>query len=166
MNSILPIPHKIKFEKSSLALKLEKEYGKAWIVEQYSSFDLYYSLQACIEQDIKIKPFTREIIKTGFYLQIDDPYTYLEVISDSNLVYEKGLIVLDAPTYFGYGFRNEIFLMLYNTTAVEYYIEPYERIAMFQSKTLNQTSFEYIYQVEEVNSTKTGKKWIQTEKHK
>ena len=56
--------------------------------------------------------------------------------------------------------------MLYNTTAVEYYIEPYESIAMFQTKTLNQTSFEYIYEVEEVNSTKTGKKWIQTEKHK
>ena len=121
MNSTLPIPHKIKFEKSSLALKLEKEYGKAWIVEQYSLFDLYYSLQACIEQDIKIKPFTREIIKTGFYLQIDDPYTYLEIISDSNLVYEKGLIVLDAPTYFGHGFRNEIFLILYN----KYILNPY-----------------------------------------
>ena len=40
MNSTLSIPHKIKFEKSSLALKLEKEYGKAWIVEQYSLFDL------------------------------------------------------------------------------------------------------------------------------
>ena len=166
MNSTLPIPHKIKFEKSSLALKLEKEYGKAWIVEQYSLFDLYYSLQACIEQDIKIKPFTREIIKTGFYLQIDDPYTYLEIISDSNLVYEKGLIVLDAPTYFGHGFRNEIFLILYNTTDKIKHIGPYERIAMFQSKTFNKTSFEYIYQVEEVNSTKTGKKWIQIEKGK
>ena len=166
MNSDPPILHKIKFEKSSLALKLEKQYGKAWIIEQYNLFDLYYSLQACIEQDINIKPFTKKVIKTGLYLQIDNPYTYLEITSDSNLVYEKGLIVLDAPTYFGYGFRNEIFLMLYNTTDKTQYISPYERIAMFQSKTLNQISFEYVYEVEEVNATKTGKKWIQQEKHK
>ena len=164
MSLDLPILHKIKLEKSSLALKLEKQYGKAWVIEQYNSFDLYYSLQACTNQNIKISPYTKEIIKTGFYLQIDDPYTYLEIISDSNLVHEKGLIVLDAPTYFGYGFRNEIFLMLYNTTNKDQYLKPYERIAMFQSKLLNQTSFKYIYQVEEVNATKTGKKWIQIEK--
>ena len=166
MSLTQPTPCKIKFEKSSLALKLEQQYGKAWIIEQYSPFDLYYSLQACTNQNIKISPYTKEIIKTGFYLQIDDPYTYLEIISDSNLVHEKGLIVLDAPTYFGYGFRNEIFLMIHNSTTQPQQLNPYDRIAMFQVKVINQTFFEYIQEVEQIDTIKTGKKWIQTEKHK
>ena len=156
----------IKLEKRSFAKKVEAQFGKAWIIEQNNLFDLYYSFQACIDKIIIMSPFATVVVKTGFYLQIDDPYVYLEVSSDSNLVYDKGLIVLDAPTYFGHGFRNEIFIMIYNTTDIIQYLSPYERIAIFQSKYTNQTSFDYIYQVEEVNATKTGKKWIQQEKHK
>ena len=104
-----------------------------------TSFDLYYSFQACIDAIRIITPFKTEIIKTGFYLQIDDPYAYLEVSTDSNLAYEKGLIVLDSPTYFGYGFRNEIFLMIHNTTSQPQQLNPYDRIAMFQVKVINQT---------------------------
>ena len=156
----------IKFEKSSFAKKVEAQFGKAWIIEQNTLFDLYYSFQACNDQIILMLPFSKQIIKTGFYLQIDDPYTYLEVTTDSNLAYEKGLVILDSPTYFGHGFRNEIFLMLYNTTEKQQQINPYDRIAMFQSKIINQTSFEYIKEVEQIESVKTGKKWIQLEKHK
>ena len=156
----------IKFEKSSLAKKVEAQFGKAWSIEQNTLFDLYYSFQACSDKIILIPPLSKQIIKTGFYLQIDDPYTYLEVTTDSNLAYEKGLVILDSPTYFGYGFRNEIFLMLYNTTQKQQQINPYDRIAMFQSKIINQTTFEYIKEVEQIEAIKTGKKWIQLEKHK
>ena len=158
--------YNIKFEKSSFAQKVEKQFGKAWIIEQTTSFDLYYSFQACIDAVRIIAPFKTEIIKTGFYLQIDDPYAYLQVATDSNIAYEKGLIVLDSPTYFGYGFRNEIFLMIYNTTGQPQQLNPYDRIAMFQVKVINQTFFEYIQEVEQIDTIKTGKKWIQTEKHK
>ena len=159
-------PLNIKFEKSSFAKKIEKQFGKAWIIEQNTLYDLYYSLQACIENVRVIAPLKTEVIKTGFYLQIDDPYTYLEVTTDSNLSQEKGLIILDSPTYFGNGFRNEIFLMVHNSTGQPQLLHPYDRIAMFQAKTINQTTFEYISEVEHIESVKTGKKWIQTEKHK
>ena len=56
--------------------------------------------------------------------------------------------------------------MLYNTTEKQQQINPYDRIAMFQSKIINQTSFEYIKEVEQIEAIKTGKKWIQLEKHK
>ena len=156
----------IKFEKSSFAKKVEAQFGKAWIIEQNTLFDLYYSFQACSNQIILMPPFSKQIIKTGFYLQIDDPYTYLEVTTDSNLAYEKGLVILDSPTYFGYSFRNEIYLMLYNTTEKQQQINPYDRIGMFQAKIINQTSFEYITEVEQIDSVKSEKKWIHLEKHK
>ena len=156
----------IKFEKSSFAKKVEAQFGKAWIIEQNTLFDLYYSFQACTDKIILMRPFSKQIIKTGFYLQIDDPYTYLEVTTDSNLAYEKGLVILDSPTYFGYSFRNEIYLMLYNTTEKQQQINPYDRIGMFQAKIINQTSFEYITEVEQIESVKSEKKWIQLEKHK
>ena len=159
-------PLNIKFEKSSFAQKIEKQFGKAWIIEQNTLYDLYYSFQACIEEICIIAPLKTQIIKTGFYLQIDDPYTYLEVTTDSNLAYEKGLIILDSPTYFGYGFRNEVFLMIHNSTGQAQQLNPYDRIAMFQAKTINQTSFQYIKEVEHIEAIKTGKKWVQTEKHK
>ena len=73
---------------------------------------------------------------------------------------------MDSPTYFGYSFRNEIYLMLYNTTEKQQQINPYDRIGMFQAKIINQTSFEYITEVEQIESVKSEKKWIQLEKHK
>ena len=156
----------IKLEKSSFAKKVEAQFGKAWNIEQNKLFDLYYSFQACIDKIIIMSPFATVVVKTGFYLQIDDPYIYLEVSSDSNLAHDKGIVVLDSPTSFGHGFRNEIYLMMYNTTGKSQQINPYDRIAMFQSKIVNQTAFEYIQGVEQIDAIKTGKKWIQAEKEK
>jgi len=56
--------------------------------------------------------------------------------------------------------------MVHNSTGQPQQLNPYDRIAMFQAKTINQTTFEYITQVEHIESVKTGKKWVQTEKHK
>ena len=56
--------------------------------------------------------------------------------------------------------------MIHNTTSQPQQLNPYDRIAMFQVKVINQTFFEYIREVEQIDTIKTGKKWIQTEKHK
>ena len=62
--------YNIKFEKSSFAQKVEKQFGKGWLIEQTTSFDLYYNFQACIDAVRIITPFKTEIIKTGFYRSI------------------------------------------------------------------------------------------------
>ena len=56
--------------------------------------------------------------------------------------------------------------MIHNTTSQPQQLNPYDRIAMFQVKTINQTSFTYVKEIQQVDSIKTGKKWIQTEKYK
>ena len=153
---------KLKVEKSSLALALEKEIGIDWSFQQDTPFDSYFDLRACLVKDLVIEVGECVAIPTGVYPQLDNPNFIIEVSSNHDLIYQQGLSVFDSPMLFSFTFRNEIWVLIKNNFKEAQVIPPGKKIAILSIRQLPQIQIEYVNQIEQTSwNFKTSKKFIQ-----
>ena len=78
--------------------------------------------------DINIPPMERKVILTGVYMEMPDGYE-AQIRSRSGLAANHGIIVLNAPGTIDSDYRNEVKVILYNTSQVEFQVTKDMRIA-------------------------------------
>lgn len=85
-------------------------------------------LIANISEPVRIYPGDRVLIKTGLFMAIPLGYE-LQVRSRSGLALNKGIVVLNSPGTVDSDYRDEIGVILYNTSKNTFTVEPGDRIA-------------------------------------
>jgi dUTP pyrophosphatase len=83
------------------------------------------------------------LIKTGIKIAI--PYGYVGLVHPrSGLALKKGITVLNAPGTIDAGYRGEVGVILQNTTDLDVYVEPGERIAQLVIQKVETAEFKIV----------------------
>jgi len=85
-------------------------------------------IRANIGEPIILKPFERQLIPTGIYVDLPEGYE-IQVRSRSGLAYKQGLFVLNSPGTIDDDYTGEIGVILCNLSGEEQTINPGDRIA-------------------------------------
>jgi dUTP pyrophosphatase len=83
------------------------------------------------------------LIKTGIKLAIPAGYVGL-VHPRSGLALKQGLTVLNTPSTIDSGYRGEVGVILYNTTDIDVYIQPGDRIAQLVIQKFERAEFKIV----------------------
>jgi len=160
-------PFNLTYEISSSAQTLEKVLGISWELQKENPADPYIKLRACIDDNMIFqKRHSSFYCRTGIYPQFSNPNYRLEITSLSDLVYAKGIIVLDSPSIYDYTHRNEIVLLLQSVLDNDIYIHPGEFIAALSVKRVEVFTTKRVHQVEEAPYTFGSQKWVQKLKNR
>lgn len=85
-------------------------------------------IRANIGEPIILKPFERQLIPTGIYVDLPEGYE-IQVRSRSGLAYKQGLFVLNSPGTIDDDYTGEIGVILCNLSGEEQTINPGDRVA-------------------------------------
>lgn len=97
------------------------------VIPQYSRYgDAGADLRAT--HDVTIPVFGRELVKTGVKLELPEGYMGM-VTPRSGLALKQGITVLNAPGIIDSGYRGEVGVILYNTSAHQVTVHAGDRIA-------------------------------------
>ena len=111
-------------------------------------------LCASTDKDIIIKPFKRELIKTGIAISIPNDYE-IQIRPRSGLALKNGITVLNTPGTVDSDFRGEIAVILINFGENDFIVKNGMRIAQMIINKIEKISFE---EVEILDETKRGNK--------
>ena len=100
----------------------------ARVPEYEHSTDSGFDLRADIESEKWLYPYQVLLIKTGIAVAVPDGCE-LQVRPRSGTALKYGVSVLNSPGTVDAGYRNEIGVILYNTSETPFKIEPQQRIA-------------------------------------
>ena len=97
-----------------------------------------YDLYSCVGPDgLTINPGERKAIPTGIVLEIPE-YHVVKVFARSGLSYKKGITLANCVGIIDHDYREELYILLHNTSDESYKIEHGERVAqMLLEKVLN-----------------------------
>jgi dUTP pyrophosphatase len=109
-------------------------------------------LTASLDQPVVLKPFEREIIGTGLFIELPAGYE-AQIRPRSGLAMKKGLTVLNSPGTIDADYRGEIRVILINLSQEECVIQDGERIC--QMVVARHEKIEWI-EAEELNDTVRG----------
>lgn len=119
-----------------------------YTTELASGADLF----ACIDETIRIKPFQRVLIPTGFCIQLPQGYE-AQVRPRSGLALKYGVTVLNSPGTIDADYRDEVKVILINLGQEDFVVERGMRIAQLVISPVCRAEF-----VETEELTKTGRK--------
>ena len=112
--------------------------------------DAGMDLQA--SEDVWVRPFNKEIIPTGIYLEIPDGYE-CQIRSRSGLAAKHGLNVMNSPGTIDSGYRGEIKVILHNHHFQSYDVKKGDRVAQMVFAPVTIAEF---VNVEELTNSERG----------
>lgn len=139
---------RVKIEKSELAKELEKKLGFKWELFQGYSEDAGYDVRACIEKPIYLTTLERVIIPTGLFIEMESPNWEIQVRPRSGLAAKYGITVLNSPGTIDFNYREEIKVILFNSTRALFKINSGDRIAQLCFREIPEIYFENINSIE------------------
>ena len=95
---------------------------------------------AYINKPVVLEPYKTTLIETGLFIEIPSGYE-VQIRSRSGLALRNGIIVLNSPGTIDSDYRGEIKIILFNTSSVEYTINPGERIAQMVLSKIEKINF-------------------------
>ena len=157
---------KILYELSPLAEELEKSLNIPFGLLCDEPFNISFYLRAVSEDLIILDPIKITPVNTGVYIQITDPLYEFSVKPYMNLLREKQIGVIS--TSFGYGYRNEIKLLMYNYSSEKVILSPGDIISLLSFNKVTCIEAEKKVNLETTDSLLKSKdhNWVQEEKHK
>ncbi len=109
-------------------------------------------LRASLKKGIKLKPFERELVPTGLYIELPAGFE-AQIRPRSGLAYKHGITVLNTPGTIDADYRGEIKVILINLSNKEYIIKNGDRIAQMIISKHERAEPEL---AENLNDTKRG----------
>ncbi len=85
-------------------------------------------IRAHLEKPCLLKPFQRELVPTGLYIELPEGYE-AQIRPRSGLALKQGITCLNSPGTIDADYRGEIKIILINLSGTEQVIEPGDRIA-------------------------------------
>lgn len=112
-------------------------------------------VRAAIDNRVEILAGCRAVIPTGLYVEIPHGYE-IQVRPRSGLALKKGITVLNTPGTIDSDYRNQIGVILINTSNEEFYVEPGDRIAQIVLHQVPQINWVPVDSQEALSSTDRG----------
>lgn len=100
----------------------------ARVPEYEHATDSGFDLRADIEQEKWLYPYQVLLIKTGLAVAVPEGCE-LQIRPRSGTALKNGVTVFNSPGTVDAGFRNEVGVILYNSSETPFKIEPQQRIA-------------------------------------
>lgn len=97
---------------------------------------------------VVLKPRGRALVPTGLFIALPDGYE-AQVRPRSGLALKKGITVLNTPGTVDADYRNEIGVILFNTTDELFMIEQGDRIAQLVINKVEQLEWEEVDELDE-----------------
>lgn len=106
-------------------------------------------LRADIQRKLVVLPGARLVVPTGLFMEIPEGYEG-QIRSRSGLAAKNGIIVLNSPGTIDCDYREEILVILFNSSKENFIIEAGDRIAQMVFAKYEKIEFE---EIEELSST-------------
>jgi len=95
----------------------------------------------CIDGEMVLNPGKRYLIPTGFTFHIPDGYQ-MKINPRSGLAWKHGITVLNAPATIDSDYKDETFVILYNSSNQPFVINHGDRIAQGEIVQVNRVNLE------------------------
>jgi dUTP pyrophosphatase len=109
-------------------------------------------LRANIDSPIELKPFERQLIPTGLFIELHKGYE-AQIRPRSGLAFKNGITVLNSPGTIDADYRGELKVLLINLSNSPFMINDGERIAQMVIAKHEQINWE---EVTSMNETDRG----------
>ena len=109
-------------------------------------------LRAHIDSPIELKPFERQLIPTGLFIELHKGYE-AQIRPRSGLAFKNGITVLNSPGTIDADYRGELKVLLINLSNSPFMINDGERIAQMVIAKHEQINWE---EVTSMNETDRG----------
>ena len=109
-------------------------------------------LRAFVDADVVLKPFERQLIPTGLYIELPDGFE-AQIRPRSGLAIKSGITVLNSPGTIDADYRGEIKVILINLSNDDFTIKSGDRICQMVIAKHEKVDF---VEVEEINETERG----------
>lgn len=100
-------------------------------------------------------PYARTLISTGLYFDIPEGYE-IQVRPRSGLAFKKGITVLNSPGTIDEDYKDELKIILINTSKEPFTIEPGERIAQIVFAPVTKVEFTEVSELNKTNDRGGG----------
>ncbi|PKN80352.1 MAG: dUTP diphosphatase [Candidatus Cloacimonetes bacterium HGW-Cloacimonetes-1] len=99
-----------------------------------------YDLSACLESPLVLAAGSRALVPTGLAIELP-PGTEAQIRPRSGLAIKFGIGILNSPGTIDADYRGEIQVILFNTSATDFIVEPRMRIAQMIVSQVVDTTF-------------------------
>lgn len=154
---------RVRIEKTALAKELEEEFkesndgqGMNFGIARHASYDAGFDVRACIEETVYLYPNNRVIISTGLHMELSHSNYEIQVRPRSGLAAKHGITVLNAPGTVDFGYRDEIKVILLNTSHELFEINTGDRIAQLCFRRVPSIEIEYVNEISRENDRGGG----------
>ena len=105
-------------------------------------------LRANIDSPIELKPFERQLIPTGLFIELHKGYE-AQIRPRSGLAFKNGITVLNSPGTIDADYRGEIKVLLVNLSNMPFMINDGERVAQMVIAKHEQITWEQTSSLDE-----------------
>lgn len=95
----------------------------------------------CVDGEMVLNPGKRYLIPTGFIFHIPDGYQ-MKINPRSGLAWKNGITILNAPATIDSDYKDETFVVLYNTSSEPFIVNHGDRIAQAEIVSANRVDLE------------------------
>lgn len=134
----------IRIEKTTMAKDLEKQYGISFDLMQKHPWDAGYDVRASIPRPSIVGPHQRVIVPTGLKIELLNPMYEIQCRPRSGLAAKNGITIVNTPGTIDAGYRDEIMVILLNTSNQDFPIKPGDRIAQLCFRELPTVEISYV----------------------
>lgn len=124
---------------------LDKRIGNEFPVPHYATDgSAGLDLQACVKEDLILKPGDSALIPSGIAIHISDPCYAAMILPRSGLGHKHGIVLGNLVGLIDSDYQGEIMISCWNRGCAEFAIKPGERIAQLVIVPVLHANFEVI----------------------
>lgn len=124
---------------------LDKRVGTKFLNVEYATpGSAGMDLIACLDEPIVVSPNQRVLISSGIAVYVKDPSYAAVLMPRSGLGHKKGIILGNGVGLIDSDYQGEIKISCWNSSNVDYIVEPGERIAQMVFLPVAQPQFKIV----------------------
>lgn len=127
------------------------EYGK----EGSAGFDLKAFLPNHKEDSLRVEAGERVLIPSGIKMDIPEGYMVL-LTPRSGLAYKKGITMTNSPGVIDFGYKDDVGMIIHNTSSNPFYIKHGDRIAQGLLLPITKAIFKKVDSISDDNNRGGG----------
>lgn len=136
---------------------LDKRIGKKFLNVEYATpGSAGMDLIACLDEPLTVKPNERILISSGIAVYVADPGYAAVLMPRSGLGHKKGVVLGNGVGLIDSDYQGEIKISCWNSSNVDYIVEPGERIAQMVFMPVAQPNFKVVSAFDETERGASG----------
>jgi dUTP pyrophosphatase len=136
---------------------LDERLGKEFALPAYSTVgSAGLDLRACLHEPLHLEPGQTQLISTGLAIHINDPSYAAVILPRSGLGHKHGIVLGNLVGLIDSDYQGPVMVSCWNRSALEFTVQPGERIAQLMFVPVSQVQFDLVEAFEETNRGEGG----------